>query len=99
MDANDLPRQVTIPLPCTADRDAMPGDDRVRFCSVRGMEVHNLEARTQEEATSLIAARGDDLCGRIRRDEDGAILTARGVLSGYEVPPLAKPTIAAEGLW
>jgi hypothetical protein len=78
MRADELLRQVTIPSPCPADWDSMPGDDRVRSCPTCGKSVTNFEALTQEEAASLLAAGGEDLCGRIVRRKDGTVLTSGG---------------------
>jgi hypothetical protein len=52
----------------------MVGDDRTRFCSSCGKHVHDLSARTQDDARALLAAsRGERICVRFARDTQGAI--------------------------
>ena len=76
MDADALLKQVTIPEPCPADWDAMPGGDRARSCSACGQEVHDFEALTADEAASLLVETGGHLCGRVARDEEGRVVTS-----------------------
>jgi hypothetical protein len=81
MDAHELLKRVTIPSPCPAKWESMPGGDRVRSCSACGKQVYNFEALTSDEAASLIATRGEDLCGRFTRAADGAIITSQSASS------------------
>jgi hypothetical protein len=76
MDADELLKLVTIPSPCTADWGAMPGDDRVRTCQACGKPVHDFRALTSEDAASLVASSGGDLCCRITKNPDGTVVTA-----------------------
>jgi hypothetical protein len=82
MDADDLLKQVAIPSPCTADWDAMPGDDRTRSCRVCGKPVHDIQVMTAEEAASVLAAPGGGACCRITKTRDGTVLTAGQRVSG-----------------
>jgi hypothetical protein len=82
MDADERLKQVTIPSPCTADWDAMSGDDRIRHCQACGKPVHNLRAMSTEEAASILATWGDDACCRITKNPDGTVLTAGQGASG-----------------
>jgi len=52
----------------------MRGDDKTRFCDSCVKEVHDLSARTEEEARALLAAaRGTRICVRFARDSSGAV--------------------------
>lgn len=53
--------------PCHESWDAMPGDDRTRYCDRCRKEVHDLSARTADEAEDLLTAarrNGTRLCVR-----------------------------------
>jgi hypothetical protein len=66
-------RLLPIALPCAESFDAMRGDDQTRFCDSCGKDVHDLSARTEEEARALLtAARGTRICVRYARDASGA---------------------------
>ena len=66
---------VTVTFPCSASWDAMPGDDRVRFCMECSLQVYNLSALEPEAARALIQQREGKLCVRFYRRDDGTILT------------------------
>ncbi len=67
-------RMLPIARPCTGSFAAMRGDDRTRFCDACRKEVHDLSARTEEEARALLAAaRGARLCVRFARDARGDV--------------------------
>jgi hypothetical protein len=74
---SDILKQITIPTPCPANWDSMTGDDRTRFCQECGKSVVNLSALTEEEASSLVAERGHDLCAQVTRRKDGSAVTAK----------------------
>jgi hypothetical protein len=65
-----------IASPCTADWDAMVGDDQVRFCGRCEKNVYNLSTMTREAAETLVAEREGRLCIRLYRRADGTLLTA-----------------------
>ena len=67
--------QLRIASPCTADWDAMSGDDRTRFCGECQLNVYNISAMTEPEARDLIASTEGRLCVRMYRRADGTILT------------------------
>ncbi len=67
---------IRIASPCSARWNAMPGDDRVRFCESCQKHVYNLTAMTAEAATRLIADREGSLCIRLHRRADGTVLTS-----------------------
>jgi uncharacterized protein YeeX (DUF496 family) len=64
-----------IASPCTADWDAMIGDNRVRHCALCNLNVYNFSEMTAREIRNLIAQREGRLCGRMFRRADGTILS------------------------
>ena len=54
MDPLTVLNAVEISEPCRADWDAMPGNDRKRFCNVCQKHVHNLSALSAPEAAGLL---------------------------------------------
>jgi hypothetical protein len=64
-----------IEEPCTADWNAMAGDDRRRFCGGCKKFVHNLSAMSRVEAEQLICASAGELCVRLTRTADGIPVT------------------------
>lgn len=71
-----LLNQLAISSPCSLPWEAMPGDDRIRFCGQCRQNVYNIAGLTEREATRLIADRQGRFCGRITRRPDGTIVTA-----------------------
>jgi hypothetical protein len=67
---------IQVASPCTADWDAMTGDDRVRHCGTCDRDVYNLSEMTRGEAEALVASRIGPLCVRFYRRSDGTVLTA-----------------------
>ncbi|MCA9266889.1 MAG: hypothetical protein KDA41_00385 [Planctomycetales bacterium] len=67
--------QLRIATPCSADWNAMQGDDVVRHCKLCQLNVYNLSAMTRDEALDFIAAQEGRVCIRIYRREDGTVLT------------------------
>jgi len=65
---------VRIASPCTADWEAMEGDDKVRYCGACRLNVYNLSAMDVEEAAERIM-QDDPVCIRFYRRADGTILT------------------------
>jgi len=68
--------EIGVAAPCTADWNAMTGDDRVRHCGACDRDVYNLSGMTRGEAEALIASRVGPLCVRFYRRTDGTVLTA-----------------------
>ena len=64
--------QVRVASPCTAEWDAMKGNDVVRFCEHCAKHVHNLSAMTPRRAQRLIEDSGANLCVRYYPRPDGA---------------------------
>lgn len=71
----DLLNNVHIASPCTADWDAMTGDDRVRHCAQCNLNVYNLSAMAADEAAAFLQAREGRTCVRLYRRLDGTVLT------------------------
>ena len=71
-----LLERVAIASPCSADWDAMTGDERTRFCQQCEKHVYDLSAMSAEEAEALLREKGGDACLRIYRRADGTVLTA-----------------------
>jgi hypothetical protein len=67
--------EIEVASPCSAAWEAMPGDQRVRFCADCQRAVHDLSAHTRVEAESLLSAAEGRLCVRFERRGDGLILT------------------------
>jgi hypothetical protein len=64
-----------VPEPCPINWEALPGDNRTRFCSRCGLNVHNLSAMPRDEAAQLVEARSGPLCVRFARAADGRVKT------------------------
>lgn len=69
---------VHIESPCSADWEAMPGDERRRFCGQCKLHVHNVAAMARDAAEALIARReeGERVCVRMEYADDGSCVTA-----------------------
>lgn len=68
--------QVKVASPCSADWNAMEGDDQARFCKHCQKNVYNLSAMTEKEAATLVRNTEGRLCVRYYRRADGTMLTA-----------------------
>jgi hypothetical protein len=93
-----------IASPCSADWNAMEGDDRVRFCERCQKHVYDLSALSTAEAEALLREKEGDLCARLARREDGTVVTGdcpvgasrrRGRTWGLLVGGIAVATAAA----
>jgi hypothetical protein len=75
-------RMLPIARPCTESFAAMPGDDKTRFCDKCQKHVHDLSARTEEEARALFReARGGRTCVRFAKDASGNVLFRAAALA------------------
>lgn len=68
--------QLRIASPCNAQWEAMRGDDKVRFCSHCNLDVRDLSQMTRRQIETLIVASQGRLCVRMRRHDDGTLVTA-----------------------
>lgn len=66
---------IRIASPCSADWDAMYGDERKRFCGECKLNVYNLSGMTREEAERLVTSAEGRLCVRFWQRTDGTLLT------------------------
>ncbi|HEU4732189.1 MAG TPA: hypothetical protein VFT22_30045 [Kofleriaceae bacterium] len=67
---------IGVASPCSADWNAMIGDDRTRYCGDCKKHVYNLSGMTRDEAEALVTERNGDLCVRYFQRADGTILLA-----------------------
>lgn len=65
---------IRIAAPCTADWNAMSGDERMRACGQCNKNVYNLSNMTRDEAEALIVAKEGKLCVRYYQRTDGTII-------------------------
>src|SRR5262249_21267818 len=76
MKTSDRIDYLRVASPCPVSWDEMIGDDRVRFCDLCQLRVHNIASRTRPEALVLIRkAEGSRICARLYRRTDGTIIT------------------------
>ncbi len=73
--ALDLLENIQIASPCTADWEAMEGDERARLCGECKLRVYNISSLTADEAAELIGSAEGGLCLRLYRRADGTVLT------------------------
>lgn len=66
---------IKVASPCSADWDAMIGNNRQRFCGQCKLNVYNLSGMTRQEAENLIMSSEGRVCARFFRRADGTILT------------------------
>ncbi|MEO8798568.1 MAG: hypothetical protein ABI551_11845 [Polyangiaceae bacterium] len=64
-----------IASPCSADWNAMQGDEQVRYCGKCEKSVYNLSEMTAEAAEALIVEREGKMCVRFYTRTDGTVLT------------------------
>lgn len=64
-----------IASPCSADWNAMAGDERKRFCGDCELHVYNLSGMTKYDAENLLRNSEGRLCVRYFQRSDGTILT------------------------
>lgn len=61
--------------PCSADWNAMTGDERKRFCSECRLHVYNLSGMTKYDAENLLRLSEGRVCVRYYQRPDGTVLT------------------------
>jgi hypothetical protein len=66
---------IKIASPCSADWNAMMGDERKRYCGDCKLNVYNLSGMTRAEAENLLLNSEGRLCVRFYRRADGTVLT------------------------
>ncbi len=65
---------IRVAAPCTADWNAMVGDERVRECAKCDKRVYHLSNMTRDEAEALIVENEGRLCVRYFQRRDGTII-------------------------
>src|SRR5262249_35024394 len=68
--------EIRIASPCSANWNAMKGDEQVRFCADCGKNVYNLSAITADEGANLLEKTEGRACVRLYRRRDGTVLTS-----------------------
>ena len=66
---------IDVASPCSADWDAMTGDERVRHCRQCDMNVYNLSEMPEDKALKLVNEREGRLCIQFYRRADGTMIT------------------------
>ena len=66
---------IKVASPCSADWNAMQGDERKRFCGDCKLHVYNLSGMTRYDAENLLRLSEGRLCVRYFKRPDGTILT------------------------
>src|SRR5688572_18353030 len=88
-------RALPIANPCSLAFAGMNGDERTRYCATCEKEVHDLSARTEDEARLLLTkAHGKRICVRYAKDARGSI-RFRAAATMAAAMSLAACTVAA----
>lgn len=66
---------ISVASPCSADWNAMYGDNRKRFCGDCKLNVYNLSGMTRDEAEALVTNAEGRLCVRFFQRTDGTVIT------------------------
>ena len=66
---------IKIASPCSADWNAMIGNERKRYCGDCKLNVYNLSGMTRTEAENLLLNSEGRLCVRFYKRADGTVLT------------------------
>lgn len=68
-------KNLKIASPCSADWNAMEGNERKRFCGECKLNVYNLSGMTSYDAENLLRNSEGRLCVRYFQRPDGTVLT------------------------
>src|SRR5687768_5233387 len=66
---------IKIASPCSADWEAMIGNNRQRYCGECKLNVYNLSGMSRTEAENLLLQSEGRVCVRYFRRGDGTVLT------------------------
>jgi hypothetical protein len=66
---------IKVASPCSADWEAMVGNNRQRHCGECKLDVYNLSGMTRQEAENLIMNSEGRVCARFYRRPDGTVIT------------------------
>jgi hypothetical protein len=71
----NLLNNIKVASPCSADWNAMIGNNRKRFCGDCKLNVYNLSDMPQADAENFLLASEGRVCVRFFRRTDGTVLT------------------------
>ncbi len=71
----NLLNNIKVASPCSANWDAMLGDNRKRFCGDCKLNVYNLSDMSKVDAENFLLASEGRVCVRFFRRTDGTVLT------------------------
>ena len=89
-----------IASPCKMSWDAMPGDERVRHCSLCDLNVYNVAEMTRDEVRELLRKTEGRLCARIDRRAEMTVfrrVAAAMVAALFSVSAFAFPHVWTGG--
>jgi len=81
---------IKVASPCSANWDAMYGNNRMRFCGECKLNVYNLSGMTRQEAENLVINAEGRLCVKFYRRQDGTIITQNCPIGWEKVKARAK---------
>lgn len=86
-----------IASPCSADWNAMAGDERKRHCGECKLNVYNLSGMTKYDAENLLRLSEGRLCVRYFQRPDGTVLTQDCPIGWAKAKQRMKAFAAAAG--
>jgi hypothetical protein len=96
----NLLNNIKIASPCSADWNAMIGDNRKRFCGDCKLNVYNLSEMTKVDAENFLSASEGRVCVRFFRRADGTVLTQDCPVGWAKVKrKISRTATAAFGLF
>jgi hypothetical protein len=96
----NLLNNIKIASPCSADWNAMVGDDRKRFCGDCKLNVYNLSDMSKVDAENFLLASEGRVCVRFFKRADGTVLTQDCPVGWAKVKrKISRTATAAFGLF
>jgi len=86
---------IKIASPCSADWNAMIGDERKRYCGDCKLNVYNLSGMPKAEAENLIRNAEGRVCVRFYKRDDGTVLTKDCPVGWAKIKQRAKVFVTA----
>ena len=75
-ESNGILHQIKVASPCSANWNAMQGDDRTRLCSACDRYVYDFSEMKSREIETLMRTTEGRICAAIYRRRDGTVITA-----------------------
>src|SRR5215510_14708772 len=75
MTDSNLLKNLRIASPCPVGWNSMSGDDKIRYCELCHLNVHNFSEMTAGEIQKLLTTSEGRICGRLYRRADGTVIT------------------------